>query len=255
MKNKILFTTCVLALMTLISCSPKGFQTSGSGSGNSSANGTPSPGGNTTLPDNPLSKLDFKGTVDSSSTPAGSTMHNALAFDLDKDRGEFIVMIPFPTGFMFTPPPGAFSKYPDITFQSMIDGEGRMKLAIRIPLKYVLKGVSTLPAARLPNGDSLPAMPAGYGELPSLGLSFPQQNNTQINLYIGINAIGLFVTLPDKLAQIPFSFTLPIKNQDKSKTFGYLTFVPQKGSYAPGLFLSTLIPPSMARILEDHFHL
>ena len=90
--------------------------------------------------------------------------------------------------------------------------------------------------------------------MPSLALSFPQHNNTQITLYIGINAVGLFVTLPDKVA-IPFGFQFPIKNSDKSKTFGYMSYVPKKGDFAPGLFLSTLIPPSMARVLEDYFKL
>lgn len=258
MKNKIVFATCVLAILTLTNCSPKAFQ-SGSSSTNSSNNNfgndaeaPASPGA--TTPD-AISKLDLKGTVDSTNPTLGSGMNGAVAFDFDKVRGEFIVMLPFPGGIMFTPPPGTFSKYPDITFQTMFDAEGRAKLAIRIPIKYVLKGVNMLPAAKLPNGDPLPAMPAGYGELPSLAMSFPQQNNTQITLYIGVNAIGLFATLPDKFAQIPIGFSLPIKNADKSKTFGYLTFVPAKGTYEPGLFLSTLIPPSVARLLEDYFHL
>lgn len=197
----------------------------------------------------PVSQLDFKGRVESS-----DSTNNALAFDFDKSRGEFIVMLPMPLGFSFSLPSGAFAKYPDITFTTMFDSSGRMKFAVRIPVKYVLKGASFLPAASLPNGDPLPAMPAGYGELPSLGLTFPQNDNTQITLYIGINAIGLFVSLPEKAA-IPFGFTLPIKNSDKSKTFGYMSYVPPKGTYAPGLFISTLVPASMARILEDYFHL
>ncbi len=197
---------------------------------------------------NPLTQLDFKGRVES---PDGN--NQALAFDFDKTRGEFIIMIPMPSGMMFTPS-GSFNNHPDITFSPVIDANGQMKFAVRVPVKYILKGATFLPAASLPNGDPLPAMPAGYGELPSLGLTFPQQNNTQITLYIGINAVGLFVTLPEKAA-LPFGFTLPIKNSDKSKTFGYLSYVPPKGTYAPGLFVSSLIPPSMARILEDYFHL
>ncbi|OFZ31464.1 MAG: hypothetical protein A2622_02455 [Bdellovibrionales bacterium RIFCSPHIGHO2_01_FULL_40_29] len=196
----------------------------------------------------PVSQLDFKGRIES-----GDTNNNALAFDFDKSRGEFIIMIPMPSGFLFTPS-GSFNNRPDITFSPIIDSDGRMKFAVRVPVKYILKGATFLPPASLPNGDPLPKMPAGYGELPSLGLTFPQHDNTQITLYIGINAVGLFVTLPDKAA-LPFGFTLPVKNSDKSKTFGYLSYVPKKGTYAPGLFVSTLIPASMARILEDYFHL
>lgn len=264
MKNKIIFATCILSALALTSCSPKGLS-SGTSSGNSAntslgnggssnSDSSSSTGGDTSTA-SPIDTVDLKGAVETSNTLLGSSMNGALTFDFDKTRGEFIVMLPMPGGIMFTPPPGAFSNYPDITFQNMFDAQGRPKLAIRIPIKYVLKGVSLLPAASLPNGDPLPAMPAGYGELPSLGLTFPQQNNTQISLYIGVNAIGLFMTLPDKFAQIPFGFSFPIKNADKSKTYGYLTFVPAKGTYAPGLFLSTLIPANVARILEDYFHL
>lgn len=196
----------------------------------------------------PVSQLDFKGRVDSA-----DSNNNALAFDFDKTRGEFIIMIPMPSGILFSPS-GSFSNYPDISFSPIIDSTGRMKFAVRVPIKYVIKGASFLPPSRLPNGDALPAMPAGYGELPSLGLTFPQANNTQITLYIGVNAVGLFVGLPDNAA-LPFGFTLPIKNSAKTKTLGFLSYVPKKGTFPPGLFVSSLIPPSMARILEDNFHL
>lgn len=213
-----------------------------------STNSVPTAPGIPGFPVDPVSQLDFKGRVESS-----DGNNNALAFDFDKTRGEFIIMIPMPSGILFSPS-GTFSRYPDISFSPIIDSSGRMKFAVRVPIKYVIKGASFLPASRLPNGDALPAMPAGYGELPSLGLTFPQQNNTQITLYIGINAVGLFVGLPD-IAALPFGFTLPIKNSAKTKTLGFLSYVPKKGTFAPGLFVSSLIPPSMARILEDNFHL
>ncbi len=202
----------------------------------------------TGLPVDPIAHLDFKGRVESS-----DSTNDALAFDFDKTRGEFIIMIPMPSGILFSPS-GSFSMYPDITFSPLIDSSGRMKFAVRVPIKYVIKGATSLPPSRLPNGDDLPAMPAGYRELPSLGLSFPQQNNTQITLYIGVNAVGLFVSLPNNTA-LPFGFTLPIKNSDKTRTLGFLSYVPKKGTFTPGLFVSSLVPPNMARILEDYFHL
>ena len=244
--NKLsLLAFLVFALLTLPNCSKPQLQQDGL-SNTIGTDGTL--GGGITNPVDPVTQLDFKGRVESN-----DANNNALAFDLDKSRGEFIIMIPMPSAMPFLPY-GAFNNHPDITFSSIVDGNGRTKFAVRIPVKYIIKGATFLPAAKLPNGDNLPAMPAGYGELPSLALSFPQSENTQITVYIGINAVGLFVTVPEKIA-IPFSFQLPIKNSDKSKTLGYITFVPQKGSYAPGLFLSTLIPPNMARILEDYLRL
>lgn len=246
--NKVsLLAFLLVALFTLPNCSKPQLQQKVLGSGTSGSDGTFG-GGSGANPLDPIAQLDFKGRVESS-----DGNNNALTFDFDKSRAEFIVMIPMPSAMPFLPY-GSFNNRPDITFSPIVDANGRMKFAVRIPAKYILKGAAFLPATKLPNGDALPAMPAGYGELPSLALSFPQNSNTQITVYIGVNAVGLFVTLPEKLA-IPLGFQLPIKNSDKSKTLGFMTYVPQKGTYAPGLFLSTLIPPSMARILEDHLRL
>lgn len=248
----------LLAVVTLTNCSSKGFETSssiagssdqsGQGTGDGAGSGGGTGGGSTT---SPLDNIDLQGKVDGDKSDFGG----ALSFDFDKARGEFIIMVPMPSGVVITPPPGVFSKYPDITFSPIWDATtGKMKMGVRIPVKYIIKGMSTLPAARLPNGDPLPAMPSGYGELPSLGLSFPQHNNLQISLYVGVNAIGLYVTLPTNAA-LPIGFTLPIRNKDKTKTYGYLTYVPAKMNHAPGLFVSTVIPPSVSRILEDYFKL
>lgn len=252
--NKLsLIAFLILALFSLPNCSKPQLQqksisnaavTDGTLGGGISDGNT----GGAINPVDPLAKLDFKGRVESS-----DSNNNALAFDFDKSRGEFIIMIPMPSAMPFLPF-GTFNNRPDITFSSIIDANGRTKFAVRIPVKYIIKGATFLPPAKLPNGASLPAMPAGYGELPSLALSFPQSENTQITVYIGINAVGMFVTLPERIA-IPFGFQLPIKNSDKTRTLGFMTYVPQKGTYAPGLFLSTLIPPQMARILEDHLRL
>lgn len=252
--NKLsLLTFLIVALFTLPNCSKPQLQQKGLSNvtATDGSFGGQNPGGNTgsvNNPVDPVAKLDFKGRVESK-----DANNDALAFDLDKSRGEFIIMIPMPSAMPFLPF-GSFNNHPDITFSSIVDGNGRTKFAVRIPVKYIIKGANFLPAAKLPNGDNLPAMPAGYGELPSLALSFPQSENTQITIYIGINAVGMFVTLPEKIA-IPFGFQLPIKNSDKTRTLGFMTYVPQKGTYAPGLFLSTLIPPQMARVLEDNLRL
>ena len=239
-----------LAVAGLTNCSGGTFNNGSlaSSNDNNGQSTDPNNGGTDTPPQQPIDAIDLKGSVDSN-----DSYNKALTFDFDKTRGEFIVMIPMPSGVFFTPV-GSFTNYPDITFSPIMDATGRMKFGVRIPVKYVLKGTTFSTPSRLPNGDPLPAMPAGYGELPGLALNFPQHNNTQITLYIGVNAIGVYVTLPENAA-LPFGFVLPIKNSAKTRTFGYLTYVPKKGTYAPGLFISTLIPASVARILEDYFHL
>jgi hypothetical protein len=208
----------------------------------------------TPIPTTPnIDSVDMKSRVDDSDNKLG--FNGALAFDIDLARGEFLIMLPMPSGVVFTPS-GAFNKYPDITFTPIFDASGKMKMAVRVPIKYVLKGIQSVPPTRLPNGDPLPAMPAGMGELPSLALSFPTHNNTKMTLYIGLSAVGFFMTLPDKAAlPWPINITVPLKNKDKTRTFGYLTYVNTKNGHQPGLFMSTIVPPEFARILEDHFGL
>ncbi len=250
--NQVIKILLALTATTIFGCS-KGFQTQ---SASTTVNGTNgSQGAGPTLPgvtSPDIDQVQVKSTVDDSNNQTG--FGGALAFDFDKTRGEFIIMVPLPMSSIFTAS-GSFPKYPDITFGPMFDATGKMKIAVRVPVKYIIKGLTLVPAAKLPNGDALPAMPAGAGELPALGLSFPA-DKTQITLYIGINALGLYATLPDNASlPIPFNITLPLKNQDKSRTFGYLTYVAAKVGFSSGLFISTGVPPQFARILEDYFHL
>ncbi len=257
-KNRNLILTTILASLIIAtfasSCSPKAFQ-SQSDSLSSTQNSSSSSGGNgtTSIPAVNIDSVDLKSKVQDSSGVLG--MNGALAFDFDKTRGEFIIMIPMPSGLIFNPS-GSFAQYPDIKFGPIFDATGKMKMAIRVPLKYVIKGVSIINPAKLPSGEDLPAMPAGKNELPSIALQFPQNNNMQLHLYIGINALAVYMTLPDQASlPIPFNITLPLKNRDNTLTTGYLTYVTAKNGYAPGLFVSTIIPSSVARILEDYFHL
>lgn len=251
----------LLAVVTLTNCSSKSFESNvstGAGGSDNKQIGTGIDGGddgNNNGDDygnnpSPLDSLDLQGKVDGND----STFGGALSFDFDKVTGEFIIMIPMPSGIPVLPS-GSFSKYPDITFSAIFDATGKLKMGVRIPIKYIIKGMGTLPAARLPNGNSLQSyMASGNSELPSLGLSFPAHNNMEMYLYVGVNAIGLYVTLPTNAA-LPMGVTLPIRNKDKTKTYGLLSYVPAKASYAPGLFVSAVIPASVSRILEDYFKL
>lgn len=259
-KRNTILTTVLFSLIIALfatSCSPKAFQSdnsSTSSTSNNTTNSTPESG--STAPSTPvvdLSAVDLKGQVQDSSGLLG--FNGALALDFDKVRGEFIIMVPMPSGLIFNPT-GSFTQYPDIKFGPVFDATGKMKIAIRVPLKYVLRGVNTVNPAKLPSGEDLPLMPAGKNELPSLALQFPQNNNIQLHLYIGINALAVYMTLPNQVSlPLPFNITLPLKNKDKTLTTGYLTYVTAKNGYAPGLFVSTIIPASVARVLEDYFHL
>jgi len=259
-KNRNLILTTILVSLVIATfasgCSPKAFQAQNSSSTTDNTSNGAGDSGPTDTPTTPVANIDsidLKGKVQDGSGVLG--FNGALAFDFDKTNGVFIIMVPMPSGLIFNPS-GAFTKYPDIKFGPVFDATGKMKMAIRVPIKYVLKGVSGINPAKLPSGEDLPSMPAGKNELPSLALQFPQNNNMQLHLYLGINALAVYMTLPNQASlPLPFNITLPLKNKDKTLTTGYLTYVTAKGSYAPGLFVSTIIPSSVARVLEDYFHL
>ncbi len=260
-KNRNLILTTVLVSLIIATfatgCSPKAFQSQTNLS--SSTENTSSGAGDNGTPETPttpgpnISSIDLSGKGQDGSGVLG--FNGALALEFDKTNGVFIIMVPLPAGLIFNPT-GAFTQYPDIKFGPIFDSTGKMKMAIRVPIKYVLKGLSMINAAKLPSGEDLPSMPAGKNELPSLALQFPQNNNIQLHLYIGINALAVYMTLPSQVSlPIPFNITLPLKNKDKTLTSGYLTYVSAKGSYPSGLFVSTIIPAAVARVLEDYFHL
>jgi hypothetical protein len=109
--------------------------------------------------------------------------------------------------------------------------------------------VTTLPTATtLPGGRALPMMPSG--EYPSLGLAIDASSNNKVYLYIGVNAVGIFVEsgfFPEYLG-----ITAPIKNKAGTRTLGYFTIVPKQGQNKGGLFLSFLMPKDLATIIDNH---
>lgn len=250
--KKIYSLVLLVPIMTLMSCAKGQLESQSNLSsltgGNTGSSITPP---TTATPD--ISSLDLKGQVVDGSNVLGS--NGSLALDFDKTKGEFIIMVPMPSGMIFGAT-GSFSQHSDIRFSPVYDATGKMKMAVRVPVHYVIKGLNTVQPTTLPSGEALPAMPAGLNELPSLGLSFPLQNNVKLHLYVGVNALGLFMTIPqDTHFQLPINITVPVKTKDKSKTLGYVTYVSPKNNFEGGLFVSTTIPATVARVLEDYFKL
>lgn len=177
----------------------------------------------------------------------------ALALDFNSETAQLILMIPLPNGFLFSFS-GAIPNYPDITYGPIFDANGKMKLAVRLPIKYFLKDMGINNPQRLPNGDPLPMMPASYFELPSLGLQFPQ-TKTRLNLYLGAKTLGLYTELPlDSALKIPVNISLPLKNLETKKSLGYLTYVVTKNGFPPGLFLSVNMPDEINKLLESYLN-
>ncbi|KYG68209.1 hypothetical protein AZI87_02835 [Bdellovibrio bacteriovorus] len=238
----------VMALMTtslLAACSKGGFETlatdgnSGQGSvtpGDDSGQGTPPP-----VP-SAFDKLDMNAYVGS------GTYENEQVLALDKANKALLLYLPLP--------PGPFSSvYIDVpsvkgvSVKTVLDSQQKARVAVSIPLRLIVKDKVTLPpATTLPGGRTLPMMPSG--EYPSLALGLNQNSSNKIYLYLGVNAVGLFVEssfFPEYVG-----ITAPIKNQAGTRTLGYFTIVPKQGVNNGGLFLSFLMPNDLAAIIDDH---
>lgn len=231
-----------LSLMGVLgACSP-GFQSVGldsldqGSSGVDTGSGTPPP----TTPQQPSAydKLDMKGVVD------GGTYGGSWAFDLDKANNALLVNLPIPANPILDINVNIPS-LPGAALKTYASG-GQTNVVVSIPLQYIVKGVNFLPSAKLPNGQDLPRMPSG--EAASVGVSLGANQN--VHLYIGVNAVGLFVEssyIPEYLG-----FTVPIKNETKTRILGYFTLVPKVGNSKGGLFVALPIPNDIAKILDDH---
>lgn len=217
------------------------------GGGNQGQGTNPGTGGGTTQP---IDNIDMKGYVD------GGDYDQTKTFDLDKTTGHLLVNLPLGLDSSIILGSGSVPSLQGVSFTTVIGADGRTYIQFRIPISYVLRGVNTLPANRLPNGDPLPMMPAG--EYPSTAFAIDTHTNElrKVYLYIGVDAIGIFVEskwLSCQGLPICINPTFPIKNTARTKVVGYLSLIMAKGQSSGGFFISTVLPPDLARILDEYF--
>ncbi|MDG0815679.1 hypothetical protein [Bdellovibrio svalbardensis] len=233
------------ALSLLAACSGGGFQSLSSVADNSGqSTGGTNDGQSTPTPaptPSAYDKLDMEGYV------SGGAYDSNFAVKLDKENDALIVNLPIPAG----PFSNIYVDVPNLKgakIKTYYDANNKPQVAISVPLKHVLRGVSTLPSSKLPNGNALPAMPSG--EAPSLAFGLNANSENKVYLYIGVNAVGLYI----ENSYIPqyIGITLPIKNKAQTKILGYFTIVPKSGNFSGGLFTSFPLPNDIAKIIDDH---
>lgn len=239
----------VLVSGLFCACSQGGFSAAvPASSSNQSSQDTGGGSGGGTTPTTPpnsspeLDSLNMKGRI------SGGSYDQSLAIDLDKKKGEVLVYIPMTglAGLEITELEVSTAKGIKVGLARTPDGT--QALAVRIPAKYILKGISTFPAGRLPNGDALPQI-AG-GELPTTALTLTRNGEARMHLYLGVETLGIFVeTKFDPYIRL----TLPIKNEAGTRTLGYFSLIPEKISYRGGFFISVQLPRDISRILDNHF--
>ena len=233
---KLVLIGCLVALTT--ACAP-GFETTQSLKG---ANGSLGDGGST----NPGGGGSAGAPVAMDGAINGGRFDQTKVVEIDQRSKMLVMRLPFIAGFTIgaqVPLPIEGVEGASIGVEPNTDGSS--SLVLRIPLAKVLKGIDTLPSSRLPNGDALPAIPEG--ELPSLGLSF-NNSNLKGALYLSPTVVGLFVnTKFDPYIRL----TLPIRDEARTRTFGYFTSIPAKTGYDGGFFISIALPDDLARAIDD----
>lgn len=230
--------------MTLTACSP-GFESAKSvctGSASSCANGSLGGGGGNGGGTQPgWESINVDGSIN------GGRFDRTKVVDIDKATKMLVLRMPFIAGIQIgVQVPTPIPELPGATIGIEANADGSSALVLRIPLDKVLRGVDFLPKGRLPNGDALPAIPEG--ELPSLGLSFNNQRDIKGALYLSPTVVGLFInTKFDPFIRL----TLPIRDQARTRTFGYFTSIPAKPGFDGGFFLSFALPDDLARAIDD----
>lgn len=198
--------------------------------------------------DTALKALDTKGFVD------GGTFDKSQTFELDKTSGEMVITLPLGTDATVMIGSGSIPKLPGVSFYTTYNAmTGGYSFVIRVPVKYFLRDVASLPADRLPNGDPLPMIPGG--ELPSTAFAI-NAGARKVYLYLGLDSVALFVESPwISCGDLPvcINFTVPIRNTAKTQVVGFFSLVMPKSGTTGGFFLSAMMPPKMAAILEEYF--
>lgn len=186
--------------------------------------------------------------LDLSAYVGGTSYENEQVIALDKANKALLLYLPLPPG----PFSSAYIDVPNVKgvqVATSLDSQQKARLAVKIPLRLIVKDKVTLPPANsLPGGRTLPMMPSG--EFPSLALGLNQNSDKKVYLYFGVNAVGLFLEssyFPEYLG-----ITAPIKNKAGTRTLGYFTIVPKAGANNGGLFLSFLLPKDLSKIIDDH---
>ncbi len=222
-------------------CAP-GFQAnSSSTNGANAAAGTGGAGSGTGTTSPGWDAINIGGAIN------GGRFDKTRVIEIDKVTKTLIVRLPFIAGFTIGAQlPMPIREIPGTTVGLEPNPDGSSAIVVRIPLASVLRGVDTLPMGRLPNGDRLPAIPEG--ELPSVGLSFNGSTSLKGALYLSPSVVGIFIATPFN----PYiQLTLPIRDDARTRTYGYFTSIPAKAGFNGGFFLSVAIPDDISRAIDD----
>lgn len=243
MKLNVIRTMITMLIVAVSTACAPGFEAGKALDPNAALNDGSSTGGGATDGGNSASwnAISMDGSIN------GGRFDKSKAVEIDKAAKMLVVRIPFIAGIQIgAQAPKAIAEIPGATVRIESNSDGSSAIVVRMPLAKVLHGVDTLPSGRLPNGDALPAIPEG--ELPSVGLSFNSSGTLKGALYLSPTVVGIFVATKFD----PYiALTLPIRDDARTRTFGYFSSIPAKPGYDGGFFLSVALPDDLARAIDD----
>ncbi len=228
--NKITKTLLVGALLILPACGP---------TASSPNTGLPSVEDPVGQPPATPEVPDLKSVI------SGGFADRVQVLQLDAEKGELLLSIPLGKNVSVNFSEREISsKLPGARIYSSTGSDGNKYIVVAVPLRYVLRNVTQIPKGTLPSGDPLPALPAG--ELPTVALAISNSNNVKVHLYVGMDAVGIFVESRFN----PFiGLEYDILNKTQQKV-GVFALIPAKGAYQGGFFLGIRLKEDIARALD-----
>jgi hypothetical protein len=199
-----------------------------------------------------LQKVSYKGTQ------AQGDKVGRLILEMDRINEAVVLVLPLPTEILALLGPIPSIRFPDLP-GAHLDVRPDGMLAVSIPLKYIVRnGKFKDPSFQrlLPNGDPLPAFPAGEGN----GFALEITRKYKIHLYIGVNAAAVFIETPDldKTLNCGNSPICPplgpwqVLNENGQQIIGYVSLVYSKGNYHSGAYVTGQFPDGLAAFIDDH---
>lgn len=252
MKKNVQTLIASLAVTSIISCGPQnGFQSTTESSSNSSQG---NPGSSPVQPSPVESPNQLWTEINGELTGAISSkaFGDGTLMAVEQETESLILLLPYNPLTSFI---GRFTsaEHPDITIEVMEKESGKKALGVRIPFKYILsRNTKMQNMGKLPNGDPLPAFPAG--EIRGVAMNLNQQNkNYRLTIYFGPQAVAIFVETPGFDLPSYFDFLDPIPVYSKAKTaiVGYFKIVASKGAASGGFYLAARLPRDTSLKLQQ----
>ena len=232
---------CVLVGILAVACGQQsGFQSKSSSSFNSTS---PEAG---TPPDS-FSDADLWNQINEDLTARMKGTQESTVLAVDQSQEALILLFPFQP---LTVIAGKFvsEEYPDIKVEKVQRDSGEPALALIIPFRYVFgKNAKMQAMDKLPNGDPLPAFPAG--EIRGFSIRLGQTSSKfRMNVYIGPQAVAAFIETPglDLPGFFDWMDPVPVYNKSRNMIVGYYKLVAEKGSFPGGFYVAARIPKDTA---------